>query len=264
MREPDAQKFSDINEAYQVLSVRESRTSYDVQRKKNPENYAAMSEFEFNLENRPEVRDKTGQVPKEPVKRGSYAEDRLAQLKRDRDLFSVNHLGYYKGGLPRKDMGAVRGKSLGNPGEFHTPEIHNFLEYKHQDTHFVTQEDAVKFKHWMATDQLDFQRARPYYPMHYDKNFDFLRDRSYFLGLILTITLGSIGYRKYLQERNRWSQWGRTEKLNEVLPHHVSNRGGVLFEKEFIGFEKYHQNNDSLMNWYKKAYPHQFKEAAAQ
>lgn len=198
VREPDAQKFSDINEAYQVLSVREARTSYDVQRKKNPENYTAMSEFEFNLENRPEVRDKAGQVPKEPAKRGSYAEDRLAQLKRDRDLYSVNHLGYYKGGLPQKDMGAVRGRSLGNPGEFHTPEIHNFLEYKHQDTHFVTQEDAVKFKHWMASDQLDFQRSRPYYPMHYDKSFDFLKDRSYFLGLIVTFALGSIGYRKYL------------------------------------------------------------------
>lgn len=60
---------------------------------------------------------------------------------------------------------------------------------------------------------------------------------------------------KFHQETNRWSQWDRTEKLQEVKPHHVSHRGGVLLGKEFLGFEKYHQNNESLMNWYKNAYP---------
>jgi hypothetical protein len=68
-----------------VLSVRESRANYDLLRRKNPDNFTAMSEFEFNLENRPDLRDKTGSIPVEPSKRGSYAEDRLAQLKRDRD-----------------------------------------------------------------------------------------------------------------------------------------------------------------------------------
>lgn len=179
--EPNPDKFRDVVEAYQVLSVRESRASYDLLRRKNPDNYTAMSEFEFNLEKRFDVRDKAGQVPVEKPKRGSYAEDRLAQLKRDRDLYNVNHLGYYKGGVPRKDSGALRGKSLGNPGEFHSPQIHNFLEYAHQDTHFVTQEDAVKFKHWMNSDIVDFQRSRPYYPMYYDKDFNFMKDRSYWL-----------------------------------------------------------------------------------
>jgi hypothetical protein len=68
---------------------------------------------------------------------------------------------------------------------------------------------------------------------------------------------------KYDQEKNRWSKWERTEKLNDQLPHHLSHRGGVLLAKEFIGFEKYHQNNESLMNWYGKAYPHVFKEEAS-
>jgi hypothetical protein len=43
----------------------------------------------------------------------------------------VNHLGYYSGGLPRKDSGPLRGKSLGNPGEFHSPQFHNYLNYHH-------------------------------------------------------------------------------------------------------------------------------------
>ena len=42
----------------------------------------------------------------------------------------------------------------------------------------------------------------------------------------------------------------------ESLPgHHFHNRGGVLIQKGFIGFEKYHKNLDDMMAWYKKAYP---------
>jgi len=42
----------------------------------------------------------------------------------------------------------------------------------------------------------------------------------------------------------------------ETAPaHHFVNRGGVLMKKEFVGFEKYYQNEEALMNWYKKAYP---------
>jgi DnaJ-class molecular chaperone len=43
--EPNADLFRDVVEAYQVLSVRETRANYDLSRKKNPEQYFAMSEF---------------------------------------------------------------------------------------------------------------------------------------------------------------------------------------------------------------------------
>ena len=52
--------------------------------------------------------------------------------------------------------------------------------------------------------------------------------------------------------------WTRREKVHELPAHHYSNRGGVLLEKEFIGFEKYHTNNKSLIDWYKVAYPSNF------
>ena len=32
--------------------------------------------------------------------RGSYAEYRMMELKRERDRYNVNHRGYYKGGVP--------------------------------------------------------------------------------------------------------------------------------------------------------------------
>jgi len=139
-----------------VLSVAEARASYDLSRKKNPDLYKGMTDFQADMDLRRDKRDKSGMIPKVKPVRGSYAEDRLNQLKKDRDQYSVNHLGYYKGGLPRKDSGPLRGKSLGNPGEFHSPQIHNYLNYHHQDTHFLTQEDAIKFKHWIGSDIVDF------------------------------------------------------------------------------------------------------------
>lgn len=127
------------------------------------------------------MRDKRGMVPNESPTRGSYAEERLAQLKREREKYNVNHLGFYNGGVPQKNKGARRGKALGNTGEFHSPQIHNYLEYFHQDTSFVTSEDALKFKHWTGSEQIDYNRSKPYYPMHYDKDFDFRKDRSFWL-----------------------------------------------------------------------------------
>lgn len=136
--QPNADMFRDVVEAYQVLSVTQSRAAYDLSRKRNPDLYKPMSDFQFDMEKRRDKRDKSGMIPKEKPVRGSYAEDRLNQLKKDRQQYNVNHLGYYSGGIPQKDRGPVRGKSLGNPGEFHTPQIHNFLNYNHQDAAFLS------------------------------------------------------------------------------------------------------------------------------
>ena len=80
-----------------------------------------MSAAEFDMTLRRDKRDRSGVVPKDKPARGSYAEDRLNQLKKDREQYSVNQLGYYNGGLPNKGKGPLRGKALGNPGEFHSP-----------------------------------------------------------------------------------------------------------------------------------------------
>jgi len=68
-----------------------------------------------------ESRDVMGNSPKKGPKRGSYAEERLAELKRERQMYGVNDLGYYNGGVPRKNRGKIRGKAMSEPGEFHSP-----------------------------------------------------------------------------------------------------------------------------------------------
>lgn len=75
--QPNPDMFRDVVEAYQVLSLSESRTNYDLSRKKNPDLYKAMSDFQFDMEMRRDKRDKSAMVPKDKPVRGSYAEDRL-------------------------------------------------------------------------------------------------------------------------------------------------------------------------------------------
>ena len=78
LRTPDGDKFRDVVEAYQVLSVSESRVAYDITRKKNPHLFRPQSEFQNNLVNRIDKRDKQGLIHGDTPARGSYHEDRLS------------------------------------------------------------------------------------------------------------------------------------------------------------------------------------------
>jgi len=57
-------------------------------------------------------------------------------------------------------------------------------------------------------------------------------------------------------DRARMTQ--RMEGYKNIPGHHFHNRGGVIVLKDFIGFEKYYQNGDDMMDWYKKVYPKTF------
>lgn len=61
----------------------------------------------------------SGRSPKKAPSVGSYAEERLAELKREREKYNVNDLGFYRGGNPSKGRGTIRGAALGPAGEFH-------------------------------------------------------------------------------------------------------------------------------------------------
>ncbi len=52
------------------------------------------------MEGRREIRDKTRNVrrPENIPPRGSYAEQRMLELKKERELFNVDQMGFYRGG----------------------------------------------------------------------------------------------------------------------------------------------------------------------
>lgn len=201
------------------------------------------------------MRDEHGQIAKAKPARGSYAEQRLAELKEQRKQYNVNDLGYYRGGVPRKGKGTLRGDAIGPVNDFHQPMVHNFLNNYHQDSFLVSGEDAVKFKAFMGSDKAEFNRKTPFYPMFYDNNMNFSSDRRYWLSLILVMMGGLYIKNRYALEVDRWNAWDRKDNLENMPAHHFNNRGGVLIKKQFAGFEKYHRNIDDMMDWYKKAYP---------
>lgn len=189
---------------------------------------------------------------------GSYAESRLKQLKEEREKYNVNDLHYYNGGLPQKH-GYARGKAWSIPGDIHDTAMHNEFNFNHPDSTFVSADDEIKFKSWMNSDKQEFQEARPYYTTTYDRNFNFLRDRSFFLLLLLSMMGGTFVFKRYNVEVERRNRTIRMGHLENLPAHHFSNRGGVVIEKQFLGFEKYHQSTEALVNWYHKAYPAVFK-----
>ena len=252
---PDADKFRDLMEAYGVLSVPESRASYDITMKKNPDAYREITENEYIKSYFPSRRDEAGNTPTDRPAAGSYAETRLAELKEQRKKYNVNDLGYYRGGVPQKGKGTIRGSAMGRPGEFHTPQVHNFYNNYHADAKLVSSEDALKFKNFMAADKVDYNMTRPSRPMYYDRDFNFMKERSFWLRLFLLTLFGMYGIQKIWVERDRMMRWDRIENLENMAEHHFFNRGGVLTKKQFMGFEKIHKSESDMALWYRKSSP---------
>lgn len=253
--QPDADKFRDVMEAYAVLSVVQSRANYDLLRRKDPDAFREVNQREFSKSYDASARDKSGNVAMTAPAPGSYAEQRLAELKEQREQYNVNHLGFYRGGVPQKGRGPIRSSAIGRPGEFHSPQMHNFLNFYHPDAKTVTSEDTVKFKAYMLSDKDDFTMSRPAHPMHYDREMNFMKDRNFWLGLLFGICSLMYLSSRYEVEVERMRRWERMGNLENAPAHHYNNRGGVLVKKTFAGFEKYHKNTEEMMDWYKKAYP---------
>jgi hypothetical protein len=65
------------------------------------------------------------------------------------------------------------------------------------DSYRVSTEDAIKFKHFMGTDKNDFQRTMPGFPMHYDTDFNYSKDRDFWLKFILLMGFVSYGAKRW-------------------------------------------------------------------
>ncbi len=77
-----------------------------------------------------------------------YEIEKREILKAERKRFNVDEFGRCKGGVPRKELGEIRGNAFGEPGSLHNVDYHNFKNTPLPDSQFVTREDALAFKHW--------------------------------------------------------------------------------------------------------------------
>jgi len=252
--EPSVEKFREVAEAYAVLSVKESRVDYDLTRRENPESVYQAEKMKI-MEQHRNSRDKTGNVPQQPVTPSSYEIARKRELAEERKKYNVDSHGFYKGGLPKKGKGQIRGQALAPPLYFHDPGIHNYLNYNHPDAKKVTTEEAIEFKQYMNTDKYDFNRSVPWFPMYIDRDFNFAKERRFYLALLVGLMFLFWAKRKYIVESKRIHRYEREHLLEDEDPKHFINRGGVLLKKSFRGFRNYYENDAEFSEWLKMAYP---------
>jgi len=167
--EPNDEKFKDVAEAYAVLSIEESKLAYDKMGVKHAENIYRAQRTEYVR--KATTRDKSGNTEKEPHPSGSYAEEKQKWLAEERKKFNVDHIGRYKGGVPQKGAGNIRGKALWSPQEFHDPGEHNHYGNPEPDEQVITPDTALEFKHYMADDKYDLKKRWPWFEAEVDHEF---------------------------------------------------------------------------------------------
>lgn len=257
--QPDADRFREIAEAYAVLSVPETKMEYDLNHTKL-DKYVYKEARSAAMEANRKMRDRTGRAPAPKPMRGSYAEHRMKVLEKEREKHNVNHLGYYKGGIPQKFCGSVRKNSDGAPGAFHDPNMHNEDFYLERESIEVTPKTADQFRKYQAPDAETRRRNHPYYRLVEDPNWTYVKNRTF----ATVIMLGFVGYviakRIYVREKQRAHMSARQpDALANAPAHHFVNKGGVLVQKEVIGFARYFKNDKELTDWYTRVYPDLFR-----
>jgi len=68
------------------------------------------------------------------------------------------------------------------------------MHFHHRDSKNVTSKDAVEFKRWMGSDKADFLRSKPGHPMFYDTDFVYLKDRDFWLKVLLGMMFTNYAY----------------------------------------------------------------------
>ena len=104
----------------------------------------------------------------------------------------------------------------------------------------MTSEDAVYFKHFMGSDKAAFERSKPAHPSFNDYDFTFMKERDYWLKLLLAMMAGTYLYRRWSVEVDRSRRTDRMNGCPSTPAHHFVNRGGVVVKKDFVGFQKYY------------------------
>mmetsp|Transcript_6671 Transcript_6671/g.11812 ORF Transcript_6671/g.11812 Transcript_6671/m.11812 type:complete len:277 (-) Transcript_6671:37-867(-) len=181
------ERFRQIAEAFRVLSKKDSRVLYDL-------NKTSASDVEKILSKK---RDNSG-LDISPIDFAAHSEGykRLQELAEERKMHNLDKFYRYKGGVPKKGFDAYRGESKGFTGSrAYVPDL-NYNERGHnlispsEDT--VTKLEANAFKTRVRDDSFVHLRRRPYMPAQIDYNFtSFTLLKTYlaftgFFGFLLT------------------------------------------------------------------------------
>ena len=187
------EKFRMVTEAYTVLSKLETRATYDLTQ-------GSKEEIEHILSKK---RDKDG-LDVEEVKYAphQFGYKRLKELAAERKKYNIDDFYRYRGGVPQKHLGAVRGSAYGSPNHKADAYDLNFVLKGHnqisKDLDYVGSVEAQEFKMSRTLDTDINTRARPYLRADIDYTFTqfitFKRHFLFYFGLFILLVASRIGF----------------------------------------------------------------------
>ena len=150
-------KFRLVTEAYTILSKLETRATYDLTQ-------GSKQEIEAILEKK---RDKDGlDLDKVKYSPHQYGYRRLKELAEERKKYNMDNFYRYKGGLPQKHLGQVRGESYGPPGSKADIYDLNYVLKGHnqiaKESDYVDDNEAHEYKLYKAIDPVNSKTQKPY------------------------------------------------------------------------------------------------------
>ncbi len=94
-------------------------------------------------------------------------------MERERKAHNVDKFDRIRGGVPEKGRGRIRANSLGEPGQFNYPDIHNLKINPNPDSPTVDSRDKIAFNRYINEDKLFITRRenRPWFIAHVDYNY---------------------------------------------------------------------------------------------
>jgi curved DNA-binding protein CbpA len=187
------EKFRLITEAYTVLSKLETRATYDLTQ-------SSKSEIEAILDRK---RDKTGlSIPKPQYALHEYGYKRLKELSEERKKYNINDFYRYRGGLPQKHLGSIRGEAYGAPDTKADVHSLNFILKLHGsipfESDYVDNKEAHEYKLSKTIDTDNLKAQKPFLraeiDYNYTKFYTFRRHFLFYAALAGLIALGRLSY----------------------------------------------------------------------
>lgn len=164
--EGSQEKFRLVTEAYTVLSQLETRATYDLTR-------GSKDEIEQILSRK---RDKDGlDLAKVKYAPHQYGYKRLKEMAEERKLYNIDNFYRYRGGVPQKHLGAIRGNSYGIAGSKADVYDLNFVLKGHnmitKEMDYVDNTEAHEFKLSKAMDADALMKTKPFLRAEIDYDF---------------------------------------------------------------------------------------------
>ena len=228
--EPNVEKFRDIAEAYAVLSNTTLKVDYDRKLKPKPE-VVYNSEKMKNMEKSRSERDASGNIKRTVYSKGSYGDMKMAKLDELKKQFNFDHLGNFKGGVPRPNSDGARGGAYGMPGSQYSRFLHNEEFSDNPTIKPITHENTENLRYNNNAYKTQSQRLRPYFnleevPMDYQFN---LQDK--FRWMTVTPLLGFISlflFYKINQKSDDYYYAELDRKKPNMLTHEFERMGAML------------------------------------